>query len=48
MQSKPVVVSVGPAVNQIIAYDMKENFNHNKKCLYQDVIGLDHGTMKFH
>ena len=44
MQSKPVVVSVGPSVNEIIAYDMKENFNENKKCLYQDVIALDHGT----
>ena len=44
MQSKPVVVSVGPSVNEIIAFDMKENFNDNKKCLYQDVIALDHGT----
>jgi hypothetical protein len=44
MQSKPVVVSVGPAVNEIIAYDMNENLNENKKCLYQDLIGLDNGT----
>ena len=44
MQTKPVVVSVGPSVNEIIAYDMKENFNENKNCFYQDVIALDHGT----
>ena len=45
MQTKPVVVSVGPSVNEIIAYDMKEKFNEDKNCFYEDVIAFDRWSL---
>ncbi|PAV05460.1 hypothetical protein [Methanobacterium bryantii] len=44
IQVKPVVFSIGPCVNHIIAYDMKEQFKEYKDCFYEDVISLDTGN----
>lgn len=43
MQIKPVVFSVGPFVNDVIVYDMKEQSIEDKKCFYEEVISFDQG-----
>lgn len=43
IQIKPVVVSIGPFVNRIIAYDFKEHFKESKNCFYEDVVLFDSG-----
>ena len=44
IQTKPVVVSIGPSVNEVIANDMNEYFNGDKHGFYEDVISFDTGT----
>lgn len=43
IQIKPVVVSIGPCVNRVIAHDMKDHEN-DENCFYEDVIAFDQGT----
>ena len=44
IQIKPVVISIGPSVNEVIATDMKEEFTEDKRGFYDDVISFDTGT----
>ena len=44
VQIKPVVMSIGPSVNEIIATDMKEKFDDDNNSFYEDVISFDQGT----
>ena len=44
VQIKPVVMSIGQSVNEIIATDMKEKFDEDNNSFYEDVISFDKGT----
>lgn len=44
IQIKPVIISIDPSVNEVIANDMKEDFTEDKCGFYDDVISFDSGT----
>lgn len=45
-QVKPVIVSIGSCVNNIIVNDYQKTLNEEKNCFYEDVILFDKGNYK--